>query len=56
MGFSKVFKSLVDVSGNLISVEFIRFSRLVKSSEFLRRRVDISGNPRLIGPSKFPKL
>jgi len=36
-------------------VEFGRISILVKSSGFLRRRVDISRNLRLVDLSRFPK-
>jgi len=37
-------------------VEFSRIPRLVKSSRFLRRRVDISGNLKLIDFSGFPRF
>ena len=56
MEFSRFFKSLMDISGDLILVKFSRISRLVKSSRFLRQGVDISGNLRLINPSRFPKF
>jgi hypothetical protein len=42
MGFGKIFRSLVDISRNLIFVEFSRILRLVESGRFLRRGVDIS--------------
>jgi len=56
MEFSRLFKSLVDVSRFLILVEFGRVPMLVKSSRFLGRRVDISRNLRLINLSRFPKF
>jgi len=37
-------------------VEFSRIPRLVESGRFLRRRVDISGNLRLIDFSRFPRF
>ena len=46
----------MDISGNLILVEFGGFSRLIKSSKSLRHKVDTSGNLRLINPSKFPRF
>ena len=48
MGFSGNSRSLVDISGIFISVEFGRILRLVESGRFLRYRVDISGNLRLV--------
>ena len=56
MKFSKVFRFLTDISRNLILMEFTRISRLVESSRFFRHKVDISGNHRLIDPSRFPKF
>ena len=56
MEFSEVFRSLTDISGNLILVEFGKISGLVESSGFLRRRVDISKNLRLMDPSGFPRF
>ena len=63
LGFSRYFKflidinrysrSLVDIGGYFILVKFSRIIRLVKSSRFLRYRVDISRNLRLSGFSKF---
>ena len=41
------FRSLMYISGNLISVKFGGISKLVKSGKFLRQKVDISGNLRL---------
>jgi len=46
----------VDIGGNLISVEFSRILRLVESGRFLRRRVDISRNLRLVDLSGFPRF
>jgi len=43
----------VDVSGNLILVEFGRILRLVELGEPFRYRVDVSGNFRLVGSSGF---
>ena len=43
----------MDTSRNLILVEFSRILRLVELSGFLRCRVDISGNFRLVDPSRF---
>ena len=48
MEFSRISRSLIDISRNLIFVEFGRILRLVESSRFLRRRVDISRNLRLV--------
>ncbi len=47
IGFSRISRSLVDIS---------RIPRLVESSRFLRRRVDISRNLRLIDFSRFPRF
>jgi len=47
---------LVDISRNLILVEFGGILRLVESGKFLRRRVDISGNLRLVDLSGFPRF
>jgi hypothetical protein len=43
----------VDISGNLILVEFSRILGLVELSRFLRCRVDISRNFRLVDLSRF---
>ena len=56
MGFSRNFEFLIDVSGSLISVKFSGVPRLVESSRFLKHRVDISKNLRLIDLSKFFKF
>ena len=47
MEFSKVFRFLMDVSGNLISAEFGGFSGL---------KVDTNRNFRLINFSEFPRF
>ena len=44
------------VSGSLTSVEFSRVPRLAEFSKFLRHKVDISGNLKLMDLSKFPKF
>jgi hypothetical protein len=36
MGFSRIFRSLVDISGNLIFIEFSGILRLVDLSRFSR--------------------
>jgi hypothetical protein len=46
----------VDISGNLISVEFGGILRLVESGRFLRRGVDTSRNLRLVDLSRFPRF
>ena len=56
MGFSGNSRSLVDISGIFILVEFGRILRLVESSRFLRYRVDISRNLRLVDLSRFPRF
>ena len=56
MEFSRNFRSLIDVSGNFTLMEFGGIPRLVKSSKFLRHRVDISKNLRLINFSRFLKF
>jgi hypothetical protein len=43
----------VDISRNLMFIEFSRILRLVKSGRFLRRGVDISRNLRLVDLSRF---
>ena len=55
MGFSGISKSLMDISGNLISVEFNRIPGLVELGGFLRY-IDINGNFRLIGLSGFSRF
>ena len=55
MGFGGISKSLVDISGNFILVEFNRIPRLVELGRFLRY-VDISGNFRLVGLSRFSRF
>ena len=56
MGFSRNFRFLIDFSRSLISVKFSKISRLVESSRFLRRRVDISRNLKLADSSRFFKF
>ena len=46
----------MDISGNLIFIEFGKILRLVESGKFLRYRVDISRNLRLIDLGGFPKF
>jgi len=46
----------VDIGGNLISVKFGRILRLVESGRFLRRKVDIGRNLRLVDLSGFPRF
>ena len=55
MDFSGISRSLVDISGNLILVEFSRIPRLVESGRFLRY-IYISRKFRLVGPSGFSKF
>jgi len=56
MEFSGIFSSLVDVGGILILVEFSKIPMLVESSGFLRYKVDINKNLRLIDFSRFPRF
>ena len=66
MGFSRYFRSLTDVNRYsgfladayryLILVEFSGIIRSVKSSKFLRYRVDINRNLRLMDLSGFLKF
>ena len=56
MGFSRNSRSLVDISGIFILVEFGKILRLVEFGGFLRYRVDISKNLRLVDLSRFPKF
>ena len=44
------------ISGIFISVEFSRILGLVESSGFLRCRVDISRNLRLVDLGRFPRF
>ena len=46
----------MDISRIFILVEFGRILRLVESGGFLRYRVDISGNLRLVDLSRFPRF
>jgi len=56
VGFGGISRSLVDIGGNLISVKFGGILRLVESGRFLRRRVDISRNLRLVDLSGFSRF
>ena len=56
MGFSKNSRFLIDISGIFILVEFNKILRLVESGGFLRRRVNISRNLRLVDLSGFSKF
>jgi len=53
VGFSGIFRSLMDIGGNLTLVEFGGIPRLVESSRFFRRGVDSRRNFRLVDPGKF---
>ena len=46
----------MDISGIFILVEFSRILGLVESSGFLRYRVDISRNLRLVDLGRFPRF
>ena len=46
----------MDISRNFMLIKFGGISKLVKSNKFLRCRVDISGNLRLIDFSRFPRF
>ena len=56
MNVYRYFRSLIDVIRYLILVEFSGIIRSVEFSEFLRYRVDISRNLRLIDFSRFFKF
>ena len=56
MGFSRNFRSLVDISRIFILVEFSGILGLVEFGGFLRYRVDISGNLRLVDLGGFPRF
>ena len=76
MGFSRYFKSLIDINGYfkflvdiygyfrsladvvryLILVKFSGIIKLVESGGFLKYKIDISGNLRLMDLSGFPKF
>ena len=49
-------KSLADIVGYLILIKFSGIIRLVESSGFLRYKVNISGNFRLMDLSRFSKF
>ena len=46
----------MDIGRNLILMEFGGISGLVEFSRFLRQKVDIGGNLKLIDPNRFPKF
>ena len=46
----------MDISGNFILIEFSGIPKLVKFSKFLRHKVDISRNLKLIDFSRFSKF
>ena len=56
MDVYRYFRSLVDVIKYLILVKFSGIIGLVESGEFLKYRIDISGNLRLIDLSGFFKF
>jgi len=56
MWFSIISKFLVDVSGNLILVEFGNIPRFIEFGRFLRHKVDTSRNLRLMDLSRFPRF
>ena len=56
MGFGRNSRSLVDISRIFILVEFGGILGLVESGGFLRCRVDISGNLRLVDLSRFSRF
>jgi len=56
VGFSRIFRSLIDIGRNLTLIKFGKIPRLVESGRFFRRRVDISRNLKLIDFSRFPKF
>ena len=56
MEIGGIFRSLVDVGGNLTFMEFSRILGLVESGRFLRRRVDISRNLRLVDLGGFSRF
>ena len=56
MEFGGISRSLIDVGRNLTFVEFGEILGLVESGRFLRCRVDISRNLRLVDLSRFLKF
>ena len=56
MEFNRISRSLVNISRNLILVKFDKITRLVESSKFFRRKVDINKNFRPINTSRFPRF
>ena len=56
MEFSRISRSLIDVSGNLTFIKFGKIFRLVESGGFLRHRVNVNRNLRLVDLGRFPKF
>ena len=56
MEIGRIFRSLVDVGRNLTFVEFSGILRLVESGGFLRYRVNISRNLRLVDLGRFSRF
>ena len=55
MGFNRISKSLIDISRNLILVEFDKIPKVVELGGFLRY-IDIRGIFRLVGLSGFSRF
>ena len=53
---NRYFKFLVDIYRYLILIKFSGIIRSVESSKFLKYKVDINGNLRLMDLSGFPKF
>jgi len=53
MWFGVISKFLINISRNFILVEFGKIFRLVELSRFLRCKVDVNGNFRLVDPGRF---
>jgi len=56
MRFNKVSKSLINISGNLMSIEFNEILKLIEFSGFFIYKVDINRNSRLAGSSEISKF
>ena len=56
MGFGRNFRFLIGISRSFILVKFGKVPKLVESSKFLKYKVDINRNLRLIDFSKFPRF
>ena len=46
----------MDISGNFTLIKFGGIPGLIKSNKFLRHKIDISRNLRLINFSRFPRF